>query len=171
MCHIPLRWTQTLAYSDNKPHTCEVSSPVTHTHIFFSEQITGGSGFFQVNRTCSLSSSTSQWSAHVFDEELRKVFVVFKTFLQLSHEESDGASREVSLVSIFKQHKLHPTPPPTHTAARLTLCASRRSGGCSQRRFCLFLSCRRGRPFPRSSSWSPAETHEVSWLLCSLLLS
>lgn len=131
----------------------------THTHIVFMSSSQGAEGIFPgqqdmiiiIRVTCS-SSSEPQWSAHVFDEELRKVFVVFKTFLQLSHEESDRASREASLVSTYKRHKLHPTPPPIHTAAGLTLCASRRSGGCSQRRFCLFLSCRRGRPFPRSSS-------------------
>lgn len=38
----------------------------------------------------------------------------------------------------------------------LTLCASHKSGGCSQTRFCLFLSCHLGRPSPRSSSWTPA---------------
>lgn len=42
------------------------------------------------------------------------------------------------------------------TSAELTLGASHRSGGCSQRQFCLFLSCRRGRLSPRSFSWSPA---------------
>lgn len=47
----------------------------------------------------------------------------------------------------------------------LTPCASRRSGECSQRRFYPFLSCRRERPSPRSSSWSPARSQNVTvWL-------
>lgn len=85
---------------------------------------------------------------HVFDEELRKVLVVIKTFLQLANEEPDKLGREaLARGAPFALQEADHQP---------TLCASRRSGECSRRRSCLFLSCRRGRLFPRSSSWSPA---------------
>lgn len=93
----------------------------------------------------------TQGPTHMFDEELGKVLMVFETFLQLSHEETVRFGRE-ALEHTGSTLRFQPSG----TNAELTLCASRRSGGCSQRQFCLFLSCRPGRPFPRSSSWSPA---------------
>ncbi len=167
MCHILLRWTPIWAYSDSKSHTCGVVSPVTHMHCFgfflWRQQVTGRVETFldtYVVKVIIIIIIITQCPTHMFDEELRKVFVVFETFLQLSYKETDRVHRETVLMVTCKQDNPLREPllsfPPLDTNAGLTLYASRRSGGCSRRRFCLFLSCHQGRLSPRSSSWSPA---------------
>lgn len=46
----------------------------------------------------------------MFDEELREVFVVLQTFLQLSYKEADGQKRRRSVSSECSECSLHPTP-------------------------------------------------------------
>lgn len=92
MCHILLRWTLTWAYSDNTPHTCGVFSPVTHTGTISRDN----------SSNIIVITITTQGSTHVFDEELRKVFMVFQTFLQLSDKESGRLRRELWFVSLHR---------------------------------------------------------------------
>lgn len=138
----------------------------THRSIVFRQQIAGRVGIFpgQIYCNSTKSSSSSQCSTHVFDEELRKVFMVVQTFLQLSYKKTDRqrwdvVSSHIQTAQMSSVSQSIPDPTPRwvqlqslDTSAELTLCASRISGGCSRRRFCLFLSCRQGRPCPRSSS-------------------
>lgn len=60
--------------------------------MLLGQNLTAREGIFpgQIYSTSSSSSST-----HVFDEELRKVFMVLQAFLQLSYEETDGDGRGV----------------------------------------------------------------------------
>jgi len=79
--------------------------------------------------------------------------VVFQTFLQLANEEPDRRQKR------GVTQRSEPTPLRglvDAPALRLTLGASRRSGGCSRRRSCPSPSCRRGRPSPPPSSYSSA---------------